>query len=507
MIKLNKTIKEEKKKVVDCPFEDAIKQSEISKKNREEVMKERTIENNPVSDIDATIKASKIEAPKKNKFNVVESFLKEGYNYSVDNNMFTVNVVDRKALGKLADYLKENKVNYLIKRSVVEGFRYDVTIGQNSKVKSLKEGISADRADVYTRFKDALIGVEKAIAEWCEVFEIDDFAYDTANELFNTLGLDKYFSMSLDEYEPFLDDCVYKIEDMISEEKVLTKEEFATWHDAQKDDKGYAKIDRIYKIFKDAGSSEEEDVDVSYDKLSDEDKIKVTKIVNEDAIKQSEISKKNRKEVNLWDSLETDKGIKHNPEEKKVFALDLREGGVWKHINLINISDKDKNEVERFKNTLRDKGIYFEPSSDGNYVHFEVSCKSDDDVKFVDDYLRGVGINSYREEEHKEVCPKCGKEPCVCEKMIYLGSNRPVNEELKLIMTLDDYEPWSGAVDLWEEIQEADKVDELEFMLEDCYPEGLTVTQLNDILWFESDWVREQLGLVDVPEDEEDEEE
>lgn len=353
MIKLNKTIKEEKKKVVDCPFEDVIKQSEISKKNREEVMKERTIENNPVSDIDATIKASKIEAPKKNKFNVVESFLKEGYNYSVDNNMFTVNVVDRKALGKLADYLKENKVNYLIKRSVVEGFRYDVTIGQNSKVKSLN------------------------------------------------------------------------------------------------------------------------------------------------------------------------KGIKHNPEEKKVFALDLREGGVWKHINLINISDKDKNEVERFKNTLRDQGIYFEPSSDGNYVHFEVSCKSDDDVKFVDDYLRGVGINPYREEELtekklrknqkkkniKEVCPKCGKEPCVCEKMIYLGSNRPVNEELKLIMTLGDYEPWSGAVDLWEEIQEADKVDELEFMLEDCYPEGLTVTQLNDILWFESDWVREQLGLVDVPEDEEDEEE
>ncbi len=80
----------------------------------------------------------------------------------------------------------------------------------------------------------------------------------------------------------------------------------------------------------------------------------------------------------------------------------LREGGVWKHIDLINISDHDREEVDRFKNTLRDQGIYFEPSSDGNYVHFEISCKSDDDVKFVDDYLRGVGINPYREEEISE---------------------------------------------------------------------------------------------------------
>lgn len=251
---------------------------------------------------------------------------------------------------------------------------------------------------------------------------------------------------------------------------------------------------------------------IKLNKTIKEEKKKVVDCPFEDAIKQSEISKKNREEAMK------ERTIENNP----VSDIDATiKGGVWKHINLINISDKDKNEVERFKNTLRDQGIYFEPSSDGNYVHFEVSCKSYDDVKFVDDYLRGVGINPYREEELtekklrknqkkkniKEVCPKCGKEPCVCEKMIYLGSNRPVNEELKLIMTLGDYEPWSGAVDLWEEIQEADKVDELEFMLEDCYPEGLTVTQLNDILWFESDWVREQLGLVDVPEDEEDEEE
>ena len=70
-----------------------------------------------------------------------------------------------------------------------------------------------------------------------------------------------------------------------------------------------------------------------------------------------------------------------------------------------------------------------------------------------------------------------------------------MNEEAKLISSLDEYTPWSGAVETWDKIVEEDKVDALDGLLEEMYPEGLTVTQLNDILWFESDFIFDNLGI------------
>ena len=67
---------------------------------------------------------------------------------------------------------------------------------------------------------------------------------------------------------------------------------------------------------------------------------------------------------------------------------------------------------------------------------------------------------------------------------------------------IDGFKPWSGAISTWNEIEEANKVDELEFLLEEIYPDGITDTQLNDILWFESDWVYESLGITEEDEEE-----
>ena len=82
---------------------------------------------------------------------------------------------------------------------------------------------------------------------------------------------------------------------------------------------------------------------------------------------------------------------------------------------------------------------------------------------------------------------------------------RKINEELKLYISLSSYKPWSGAVDTWDTICDAGKEDELEYILEDMYPEGLTETELNDILWFDGDEVLSWLGLAEEEEDEEDE--
>lgn len=62
-----------------------------------------------------------------------------------------------------------------------------------------------------------------------------------------------------------------------------------------------------------------------------------------------------------------------------------------------------------------------------------------------------------------------------------------------------DFEPWSGAVDTWERIQEAGKIDDLENILEIEYPDGIDETELNDLLWFEPETVFEWL---DMPTDE-----
>lgn len=81
-----------------------------------------------------------------------------------------------------------------------------------------------------------------------------------------------------------------------------------------------------------------------------------------------------------------------------------------------------------------------------------------------------------------------------------------LNKESLLITTEDfsDYKPWSGAVDTYNTIRDAGKLDALESYLEELYPEGIDMTQINDILWFDGDQVLEALGISDE-EDIEDE--
>ena len=74
-------------------------------------------------------------------------------------------------------------------------------------------------------------------------------------------------------------------------------------------------------------------------------------------------------------------------------------------------------------------------------------------------------------------------------------AKRKIDESVKIISTLDEYTPWSGAKNTYAVIQDADKVDALDAYLEDIYPEGLTVTELNDLLWFDGDSVLSDLGI------------
>ena len=56
-------------------------------------------------------------------------------------------------------------------------------------------------------------------------------------------------------------------------------------------------------------------------------------------------------------------------------------------------------------------------------------------------------------------------------------------------INLYEFTPWSGAIDTWTAIKDHNKIDELETVLEDIHPEGMTETELNDLLWFEPEMV------------------
>ena len=68
--------------------------------------------------------------------------------------------------------------------------------------------------------------------------------------------------------------------------------------------------------------------------------------------------------------------------------------------------------------------------------------------------------------------------------------------------SLESFEAWSGAVDTLDRVREAGKCDELESILEDLYPDGMSETELNDLLWFEPETVFKWLGIEEEEEEE-----
>ena len=62
-------------------------------------------------------------------------------------------------------------------------------------------------------------------------------------------------------------------------------------------------------------------------------------------------------------------------------------------------------------------------------------------------------------------------------------------------LDLSSFQAWSGAKDTLDRIQREGKCAELENVLEELYPDGMTETELNDLLWFDSESVYEWLGI------------
>ena len=62
---------------------------------------------------------------------------------------------------------------------------------------------------------------------------------------------------------------------------------------------------------------------------------------------------------------------------------------------------------------------------------------------------------------------------------------------------LRDFNAWGGAINTKNIILDAGLEEEFAEIIDELYPEGLTDTQLNDLLWFDSDWV---LKILEIEE-------
>ena len=72
--------------------------------------------------------------------------------------------------------------------------------------------------------------------------------------------------------------------------------------------------------------------------------------------------------------------------------------------------------------------------------------------------------------------------------------------------SLSNFQFWSGAQANAEELT-CEQMDRLESILEEIYPEGMSDTEINDLMWFEFDLIKEWLGIEDDEEEDDEDEE
>ena len=66
---------------------------------------------------------------------------------------------------------------------------------------------------------------------------------------------------------------------------------------------------------------------------------------------------------------------------------------------------------------------------------------------------------------------------------------------------LYNFRTWSGATVTKERIIKEGKEEEFTQLIEELYPDGITDIELNDLLWFDSQWIYETLGITEEEEE------
>lgn len=184
-------------------------------------------------------------------------------------------------------------------------------------------------------------------------------------------------------------------------------------------------------------------------------------------------------------------------------------------VDQYDVIDTDGDIVDSFDN--EDEAIDYAKKNRGVSVeHRQLQFALLDDFEsedIIDEYSDGTVwereyTKSYKyDDEQEEALDTKKVPPVITDEQKACKDEECKKKELdeSLIVTCDfsEYKPWSGAISTYARIEEEDKLGELENLLEECYPEGISMVGINDILWFDWEWVFEELGISD-DEDEED---
>ena len=69
-------------------------------------------------------------------------------------------------------------------------------------------------------------------------------------------------------------------------------------------------------------------------------------------------------------------------------------------------------------------------------------------------------------------------------------------EYITEINSMNNFDAWSGAKDTLQTIREHNKINDLEYMIQDMFCDRTpTETEINDFLWFESDYIFKHLDI------------
>ena len=178
--------------------------------------------------------------------------------------------------------------------------------------------------------------------------------------------------------------------------------------------------------------------------------------------------------------------VRARKEEELQPAIDIAE----KYDRKWSIADEKYTQTSKKKilTIYMEKGDCVNPYSNPNQpVATQVKPAEDDDL---DEAVQVKAAEPAVEEPIAEPSEK-------------VEASEVLNETFKLEeLDFANYKPWEGAVPHWEKIVEAGKVDAFKQLLVDLYSideeeVNLTWTKINDLLWFERDWVFETLQIVE----------
>lgn len=178
-----------------------------------------------------------------------------------------------------------------------------------------------------------------------------------------------------------------------------------------------------------------------------------------------------------------------------------------------NIKRRDpKNYEKEVKDLIKDTA-----SEESRYRHFDVVDRKDLAKKINEAKQRGlefkisksmkegfrydfkVADNSLNEDFLKKEAgdPEVNKD--AFNHATDVGASSPttdLGEELKIFTSsLTNFHPSKKSEELWNEICEKNKLQDLEAALEVIWPDGISDDALDDMLYNEADWVRDMIGL------------